>query len=87
MRHLLRFPEGYGLAPSKDFAVSLPLFCPYGGIGPSTSGWGSLEFFQIQASLLAPLFLRTSAVSGYYFNDSCEYVGVRTFLSFEKSKE
>jgi len=29
-----------GLAPRKDFAVSLPLFCPYRGIGPTTSGWG-----------------------------------------------
>jgi hypothetical protein len=27
-----------GLALSKDFAVSLPLFSPYGGIGPSSSG-------------------------------------------------
>jgi hypothetical protein len=30
----------HGLALGKDFAVSLPLCCPYGGIGPSSSGWG-----------------------------------------------
>ena len=26
----------HGLALGKDFAVSLPLCCPYGGIGPSS---------------------------------------------------
>jgi hypothetical protein len=31
----------HGLALSKDFAVSLPLSCPYGGIEPSSLGSGS----------------------------------------------
>jgi hypothetical protein len=34
----------HGLALGKDFAVSLPLFCPYGGIGPSSSGLGPPGF-------------------------------------------
>ncbi len=36
----------HGLALSKDFAVSLPLCCPYSGIGPSSSGWGPPRRFQ-----------------------------------------
>jgi hypothetical protein len=36
----------HGLALSKDFAVSLPLCSPYGGIGPSSSGWGPLNRFR-----------------------------------------
>jgi len=38
----------HGLALSKDFAVSLPLCCPYGGIGPSSSGWGPPYRFQYE---------------------------------------
>jgi hypothetical protein len=37
----------HGLALGKDFAVSLPLFCPYGGIGPSSSGSGPPGVFTL----------------------------------------
>ena len=36
----------HGLALNKDFAVSLPLFTPYGGIGPSRVGRGPPGRFQ-----------------------------------------
>lgn len=76
--------EGYGLAPSKDFAVSPPPSCPYSGVGPSTSGWGSSLGFRFGTSLLSPLFLRTSAVSGYYFIPTC--VGMVSGLSSPPNK-
>ena len=34
------FIGNHGLAPSKDLAVSSPLFCPYGGARPTSLGWG-----------------------------------------------
>jgi len=37
---------GHGLALGKDFAVSLPLCSPYGGIGPSSSGRGPSGRFR-----------------------------------------
>jgi hypothetical protein len=64
----------HDLALGKDFAVSLPLCCPYGGIGPSSSGWGPPRRFQhgrhcshlysYERRLLAATFLSNAAFYG-----------------------
>ena len=74
---------GLGLAPSKDLAVSPPLFYPYSGAGPVYVRMGSLRPFRAEASLFAPLSFHSTAVSRYFSEHIKRDVlgSVPTFLS------
>ena len=66
----------YGLAPSKDLAVSPLPFYPYSRVRPSTLGLGLSDVFRVETFLFAPLALRRRAVSPYLL------LSVRTFLPY-----
>ena len=84
----------HGLALGKDFAVSLPLCCPYGGIGPSSSGWGPPRRFQhgrhcshlysCERRPLAATFLSGRATLARYADGECPDFPLRG-IAFEGS--
>jgi hypothetical protein len=73
--------RGTALHPVRNFAVSLPLFSPYGGIEPSSLGSGSLFPFENRRhcshlSACAVRLLAATCLTSPFGN-----VSVRTFLS------
>jgi hypothetical protein len=96
-RHSKNSDTGRGLALNKDLAVSFPLFCPYRGTGPPSSGLGPPSAFAsgrfcshlspYGGGLLARIILSNTTFADQVFRNtdaSAKVVleSVRTFLSF-----
>ena len=86
--------EGAALHQRKGFAVAPPLFCPYGGVGPSTLGLGPSSAFAAErlcshlypcgrralpaTRAVAPLSLRDFADIRNY--EFCTNIQIRIFV-------